>query len=223
MDFRNNVIYNWGFNSAYGGELWPRNWVNNFYKAGPATNAKVRHRIFIQADPRGRMFADGNWVDGFPEISRDNWDGGIDFSPDGEANESTLRSFEPFVVAPVKTQSAADAFEQVLAHAGASKSRDAVDSRIVSEIRSGTARFGASWAGGGKGIIDSPSDVGGWPKLASSPAPRDSDDDGMPDEWEQSNGLNPHEDADGTLDLDGDGYTNVEEYLNSLAPIAFAR
>ena len=53
MDFRNNVIYNWGFNSAYGGELWPRNWINNYYKSGPATERKVRHRIFIQADARG--------------------------------------------------------------------------------------------------------------------------------------------------------------------------
>ena len=69
MDCRNNVIYNWGFNSAYGGELWPRNWVNNYYKSGPATERKVRHRIFIQADERGRMFAEGNFVSGFPKIS----------------------------------------------------------------------------------------------------------------------------------------------------------
>lgn len=222
MDFRNNVVYNWGFNSAYGGELWPRNWVNNYYKAGPATERKVRHRIFIQADARGRMFADGNFVVGFPEISSDNWTGGIEFSPDGDASESSLRVNEPFTVAPVQTQSAAEAYELVLAHAGASKPRDVIDSRIANEIRTGTAQYGASWKGGGKGIIDSQSDVGGWPELVSAPAPADSDGDGMPDAWEEANGLNPQDGSDGALDADGDGYTNVEEYLNNLAPPVYA-
>jgi hypothetical protein len=222
MDYRNNVVYNWGFNSAYGGELWPRNWINNYYKSGPATNHDVRHRIFLQGDARGRMFADGNFVWGFPNISRDNWNGGIDFVRDGDASEATLRVNDPYVVAPVRTQSAEKAFELVLANAGASKARDAVDSRIINEIRTGTAKFGASWRGGGKGIIDSQKDVGGWPELASTPAPPDSDHDGMPDDWEKSNGLNPADPADGPLDADQDGYTNVEEYLNELAPPVYA-
>jgi hypothetical protein len=221
MDFRNNVIYNWGFNSAYGGELWPRNWVNNYYKSGPATSRNVRHRIFIQSDARGRMFADGNFVFGFPEISRNNWDGGIDFTEDGDATQETLRAHEPYTVAPVKTQPAEEAFELVLANAGASKARDSVDARILNEIRTGTAKFGATYGGGGKGIIDSQRDVGGWPKLATAPAPRDSDSDGMPDDWEKSEGLNPQYADDGSLDADGDGYTNVEEYLNSLAPSVY--
>ena len=76
LDCRNNLIYNWGFNSAYGGEMLPRNWINNYYKAGPATSDKVRHRIFQQQDPRGKMFASGNFVWGFPAISADNWNGG---------------------------------------------------------------------------------------------------------------------------------------------------
>jgi hypothetical protein len=218
MDFRNNVIYNWGFNSAYGGELWPRNWVNNYCKAGPATQRNVRHRVFIQSDARGRMFAHGNFVWGFPRISEDNWNGGIDFTPDGDANKTTLRAFKAYVVAPVETQSAEVAFERVLAHAGASKSRDPIDSRIIHEIRSGTAQFGASWGGGGKGIIDSQSDVGGWPELASASAPTDDDSDGMSDEWESSEGLDPRDASDGNLDKDEDGYTNIEEYLDSLVP-----
>ncbi|MEX2170843.1 MAG: hypothetical protein WD851_16115, partial [Pirellulales bacterium] len=222
MDCRNNVVYNWGFNSAYGGEMWPRNWVNNYYKAGPATDPKVRHRIFIQKDPRGRMFADGNFVEGFPDITKNNWSGGIDFSPEGEASESTLKAAEPYVVAPVRAQSAAEAFNLVLDHAGASKSRDAVDARIVDEIRTGTAKFGTTWGGGRKGIIDSPSDVGGWPELRSSPATPDSDGDGMPDDWETPNGLNPENESDGSMDQDSDGYTNLEEYLNSLAPSVYA-
>ena len=85
MDCRNNVIYNWGFQSAYGGELWPRNWISNYYKPGPATESKVKNRIFYQSNSQGRMFADGNFVSGFPEITKDNWKGGIQFSPDGDA------------------------------------------------------------------------------------------------------------------------------------------
>ena len=215
MDYRNNVIYNWGFNSAYGGELWPRNWINNYYKAGPATDAKVRHRIFIQKDPRGKMFAAGNYVHGFPAITADNWKGGIEFVPEGEATETTLRVPVPFVVAPVTTHSAEAAYELVLRQVGASLARDAVDARIAEEVRTGTAKFGASYKGGGKGIIDSQRDVGGYPELSSLPTPPDTDHDGMPDAWERAHGLNPSNPSDGSLVLP-DGYSNLERYLNSL-------
>ena len=216
MDYRNNVIYNWGFNSAYGGELWPRNWINNYYQSGPATDDKVRGRIFLQKDPRGKMFAAGNFVAGFPAISADNWNGGINFAPDGEATEKTLRVDRPFVVALVTTQSAEVAYGLVLAQAGASRVREAVDRRVVEEIRTGTATFGASYKGGGKGIIDSQKDVGGWPELRSLPAPVDTDHDGVPDVWEQAHGLNPQDPADGPRSTTPGGYTNLERYLNSL-------
>jgi hypothetical protein len=222
MDYRNNVIYNWGFNSAYGGELWPRNWINNYYKAGPATSANVRQRIFLQKDPRGRMYAAGNYVHGFPAITADNWSGGINFAPDGEATEATLRAAQPFVVAPVTTQPAEAAYARVLVGAGCSLARDAVDARIIEEIRTGTARFGATYQGGGKGIIDSPRDVGGWPVLRSLPAPVDTDRDGMPDEWERAHGLNPSDPSDGARAGDAAGYTNLELYLNALVPSPLA-
>jgi len=215
MDYRNNVIYNWGFNSAYGGELWPRNWINNYYKAGPATDEKVRSRIFLQKDPRGKMFTAGNFVAGFPAISAANWKG-IDFAPDGEATEATLRVNTPFVVAPVTTQAAEAAYELVLAGAGCSLRRDAVDRRIIEEIRTGTAKFGATYKGGGKGIIDSQQDVGGWPELRSLPAPVDSDHDGMSDEWELAHGLDPRNPTDGSAVNPVDGYTNLEHYLHAL-------
>jgi hypothetical protein len=64
--------------------------------------------------------------------------------------------------------------------------------------------------------------VGGWPELVSVPAPLDTDGDGMPDEWEGDMGLDPRSAADGSADADGDGYTNVEEYLNELAPSVYA-
>ena len=216
MDYRNNVIYNWGFNSAYGGELWPRNWINNYYQSGPATDDKVRGRIFLQKDPRGKMFAAGNFVAGFPAISADNWNGGINFAPDGEATEKTLRVDRPFVVAPVTTQSAEAAYGLVLAQAGASLVRDAVDRRVVEEIRTGTATFGASYKGGGKGIIDSQKDVGGWPELRSLPAPVDTDHNGVPDVWDLAHGLNPRDPADGPRATTPGGYTHLERYLNSL-------
>ncbi len=216
LDCRNNVIYNWGFNSAYGGELWPRNWINNYYKYGPATGEKVRDRIFLQKDPRGRMYCDGNFVWGYPEISANNWAGGIDFAPDGEATEQTLRAHAPYVVAPVDTQPAELAFNLVLERAGCSKSRDSVDARIIEEIRSGTATFGETYAGGGKGIIDSQVAVGGWPVLRSVEPPADTDSDGMLDEWEASAGLNPQDSGDGSKDRNDDGFTNLEEYLASL-------
>lgn len=219
MDFRNNVIYNWGFNSAYGGEGWPRNWINNYYKYGPGTNKDVRSRIFIQQDPQSKMYASGNFVWGYPEISADNWNGGIDFQTDQGASVATLRVYKPFIVAPVRTQEAEQAYELVLEHAGASLVRDAVDERIIKEIRTGTATYGETWRGGGEGIINSQSTVGGWPALASATAPQDTDHDGMPDVWEREHQLDAANPADGSDDRDADGYTNVEEYLNSLVPL----
>ena len=85
--------------------------------------------------------------------------------------------------------------------------RDAVDVRLIQEIKAGKGKH-----------IDNPDEVGGYPKLAGGPAPADTDHDGMPDAWERSHGLNPQDPSDGPKDRDGDGYTNVEEYLNSLVP-----
>ena len=163
------------------------------------------------------MFASGNFVWGFPAISTDNWKGGIDFAPDGQATEATLRVNDPFVVAPVTTEPAEAASELVLETAGCSLARDSVDQRIIDEIRTGTARFGETYRGGGKGLIDSQQAVGGWPDLVSLPAPIDTDHDGMPDDWEREHALDLANPADASADADGNGYSNVEEYLNSLA------
>ena len=85
--------------------------------------------------------------------------------------------------------------------------RDTVDRRIVDEVSSRSGR-----------VIDHPGDVGGWPRLNSGPAPRDRDRDGMPDDWETKHGLNPAEIWDNARDQDGDGYTNIEEWLNGTDP-----
>ena len=104
-----------------------------------------------------------------------------------------------------------------IAVANAAGQRDYVDARIIEEVRTGTATFGSSY-GAGTGIIDSQDDVGGWPQLFATPAPEDTDHDGMPDDWEITMGFNPGDAEDRNNDHDGDGYTNLEEYLNSITP-----
>lgn len=202
-DFRNNVIYNWVINSSYGGaDKDSINVVNNYYKAGPATPAgEMSYRI---AEPfGGKWFVTGNYVDGYPNVTADNWDGGIQ-------GGRGVRMDTPAPYVPIKQQSAKQAFESVLQHAGASfPKRDAIDERIVREVREGTGIYGNN------GIIDTPSDVGGLPELKSAPAPLDTDNDGMPDSWEIANGLNPNDSEDRNGIGEG-GYTHVEIYINSL-------
>jgi pectate lyase len=113
----------------------------------------------------------------------------------------------PHPAPTITTTSATQAFEDVLNRAGATlPHRDAVDERIVTEVRTRTGR-----------IIDSPNDVGGWPTIASGTPYPDADMDGMSDTWEQIHGLDPGNPDDRNGDLDGDGYTNLEEFLNQLA------
>lgn len=203
VDFRNNVIYNWGFNSSYGGEAGNQNVIANYYKAGPAS--KHKDRIVEPWDAQGRWHVADNFVYGYPKITADNWAGGV------QGNFwNKVRVDSPHPCAPVITQSAETAYELVLADAGAVlPKRDSVDMRIIEEVRSGTATYGT-------GIIDSQEDVGGWPVLHSAPPPVDDDHDGMADDWEQSHGLNPDDSDDRNGDFNGDGYTNLEKYLNSL-------
>jgi hypothetical protein len=212
VDFRNNVIYNWGENSAYGGEAGQQNLVANYYKYGPATRA-TKNRIVEPYDNKGKWYVADNFVYGFPEVTADNWTGGV------QGNfERHARVEAPHAFAPVTTQKAERAFELVLAHAGATQpKRDAVDQRIVAEARTGSAAYGGTW-GAGSGIIDSQIEVEGWPVLHSAPAPQDDDQDGMADAWERAHGLDPANLEDGNGDFNGDGYTNLEKYLSSLAP-----
>jgi pectate lyase len=210
VDYRNNVIYNWGFNSAYGGEAGQQNVLANYYKYGPGT--KPKDRIIEPWDSKGKWFVNDNFVYGFPEITADNWAGGVQ----GKFRDSG-RVDAPHPSAPVTTQTAEEAYKLVLANVGAVlPKRDSVDSRIIQEVKSGTATYGGI-RGAGSGIIDSQTQVGGWPVLRSAPAPPDSDHDGMPDEWEIENGLNPADPVDRNGDRNGDGYTNLENYLNELA------
>lgn len=222
VDFRNNVIYNWGFNSAYGGERGTINMVANYYKAGPATKSSKMYRIIEPSDSYGKWYVEENFVEGSGTISQNNWAGGVQGS---HSSESVVRAYEPFPFSPVTTQSAEESYELVLAHAGVNYSnRDTVDRRIIHDTRTGTATYdgtayeriqGFSDTSVVRGIIDSQNQVGGWPELISLDPPADEDHDGMADEWELAHGLSPSDDSDRNL-TDASGYTMLENYLNSL-------
>jgi len=227
VDFRNNVIYNWGFNSVYGGEEGSYNMVNNYFKPGPATRKNVRSRILnltqmffnpaINPDTlhAGWFFIEGNIMDGNPEVSENNWNGGVQFKGINEAMMARSRLSQPVAHDPVHTTDATTALRDVLKNAGASLVYDPVDRRVIREAETGTEKSGATFDGGGKGIIDSQTDVGGWPELKSSNPPKDSDNDGMPDDWERKNNLDTArvDQKEYTMDK---GYTNIEMYINSL-------
>jgi len=227
VDFRNNVIYNWGYKSCYDGTKSWINWINNYYKAGPGTNNNVKDRIFqlsdAPVDPENEgweisntfttsLYADGNYVDGYEVISADNWNGGIDFT--NGANEAEHRVLSAHDYPLIQEQTAEECYPDVLESAGASKVRDAIDERIIHEVSSGTTTYAGSKTGT-PGIIDSQMDVGGLPELGSTASPTDTDRDGMPDAWETENGLDPEDPDDRNGDNDSDGYTNLEEYLDA--------
>ncbi len=198
FDFRSNVFYNWGGDrSGYNADkasLASYNFVDNAYVAGPQSGKPI---AFNESNLLAKAYFAGNSMNG--AIPADPWSLVTGVSPEG------YRLAAPVDVAPVVPDPAARAYERVLASAGASKARDPVDTRVAAGVRS---RTGVQ--------IDSQRDVGGWPELRSLPAPRDSDDDGMPDAWERSHGLDPKV-TDGNDDRNRDGFTNLEEWLADAA------
>lgn len=207
IDFRNNVIYNWGKNGPYGGDTRTINIINNYFKPGPATE-KNRTRIFQPYLPCGKFYIEGNYVDGYPKVTNSNWSG---VKPKGEVRMDTVILWSPLPCEAVSTQPAEQAYQLVLEKAGASLNRDKIDSRIVEEVRKGTYTFGKN------GLIDSQKQVGGYPKVLEQTAwEPDTDNDGMPDTWEVENGLNPEDASDAVGHNLDKGYTNVEVYINSL-------
>jgi len=230
VDYRNNVIYNWGGNSAYGGEGMNINIVNNYYKPGPATKDDVKSRIYsidMNQNPEdatfntwGKYYIDGNVIEGQPKPTNNNWEFGV-YNQFGSwyhvtaEDKAGMRLSSPHPINNnVTTQTAEKTYESVLNYAGASLKRDPVDERIIDNVRKGT--FTADGSEGSKnGIIDSQKDVGGWPTLESIPAPKDSDDDGMPNNWESDHQLDPNTSNSNGKDL-STVYDNVEVYLHSL-------
>jgi len=232
FDFRNNVLFNWRHRTVDGGDASSMvNIVANYYKPGPAVNeGAVRYRIckpqhldmYSESQREGKWYVADNVVAGYPRVTAGNWDGGVQFDKEDAKTETEIkalikkvRATTPIPAPPITQQSAEQAYELVLAQAGATlPKRDPVDTRIINMVRTGKPNYK-------DGIVDIPSDVGGWPKYESARAPADSDHDGMPDTWEKTFGLKWNNPSDGSIDTDNDGYMNVEEWLNGTDPTQF--
>ena len=244
VDLRNCVMYNWGQgNGAYAGQGGYHNIVNNYYKAGPATKNKTR--VFQcghtnndkddngkAIDPQGKhiyghFYINGNFVTAASSPADYDWKGVI-IDDENSTIRDTIKLTEPVITGDITTHTAQVAYDKVLANVGASLYRDAVDSRHMEEAKNGTTTYtgSATKTGEGKpvthypGIIDFVKDQGVY-ALESTTRPEgfDTDGDGIPDEWEIANGLNPNDKSDGnakTIDTEKGWYTNIEVYANSL-------
>lgn len=225
IDYVNNVVYNWGGNSTYGGEGYDQvrkiNMVNNYYKYGPATGSNKRTRL---VDPTvscdycssghtlipGKFWLDGNVMYNSSEVTQDNWKGS---TVQTNAVKADTRWTDGLTML-TSGQTAEAAYETVLTKAGCSLKRDAIDTRIVNEVRNGNYTYTGS-KGSTNGLIDTPSDVGGWPTYTGT-IEQDSDYDGIPDAWEEAHGLDPHSYADSRKQTLVTGVANLEVYLNAI-------
>ena len=259
FNFVNNVVFNWVHRSSDGGDYTAMfNMINNYYKPGPATpkDTPVGHRILKPEAGRskldhkvyGRVYADGNIMEGYPAITEDNWAGGIQIEtqPNTDGYTENMRSNRPFEMPYIRITSAHDAYDFVLKNAGANiPCRDIVDERIIEEVRTGVPYYDKKMAKDAngdltglapksmgedgqfkyrrlpkdsykQGIITDIRQMGGYPEYKGTPYV-DTDGDGMPDEWEKANGLNPNDPSDANKDCTGDGYTNIEKYINGIS------
>ena len=248
VDIRNNVFYNWGGNGCYGGEGMKVNLVNNYYKPGPATDrasSAVRYRIaqigirtesYIATYPAfapmlhvwGKYYIDGNIMEGNAGVTNDNWTNGVYAQTANgsgvdylwtQTTRDTIRLSEPLDRGYVTTHTAGIAYDRVLDYVGCCLYRDAIDTRILSDVRERKATFTAS--GNSPGFINTPMDTqpagapGDWsPWLPSGSItpPVDANNDGIADDW-----FAAHVPAGKTAkDKNEEGYTWLEVYLNSL-------
>lgn len=224
------------------------NIINNNFKPGPITEtnapgAAIRYRIVKMESGRdpanhdvfGKAYVAGNVVWGNEKVTKDNWAGGVQLADDGARDRTAeVRVDKPFPMPHVTIMDAGEAYDFVLNRAGASfPKRDAVDARVIETVRTGKAiyvkdadKFTSSTPyvkrrlpddSYKNGIITDPRQVGGLPEYKGE-AYKDSDGDGMPDEWETKYGLNPDDPSDAAKDCNGDGYTNIEKYINGIDP-----
>ncbi len=228
-DFVNNVICNWGGYTTNGGEGGNYNIINNYYKSGPSTantsssGVPIKYEIinpYTQTTaptlPYGKYYMTGNYVVGSSVVTNDNWLGaamaGGSLADTSAAKVTTRFNVNP----PVTLQTAQDAYDSILLHVGATlPQRDTLDQRIINDVINNTGKI-IDVQGGFPHCTAYALTVNAWPTLCSSPAPADLDKDGMPDWWETLNGL----DSANAADRNGyapNGYTNLENYLNSIS------
>lgn len=204
IDVRNNVMYNWSqmVSGMTGGNV-SANYVSNYLRPGP--NSSNRAPIILTETSKVKFYVEGNIVEGRPQFTQKPeamFEAGV---------EKGLKLFEimdkPFKTAPVKTTSAEVAYKQVLAHVGVSRPvRDSIDVWLIHQVRTNTGK-----------MIDSQNEIGGWPVYVPAQPRLDTDADGMPDDWERTNGLNPRDPKDSAKPAKGKlGYTNIEVYMNQL-------
>ncbi|WP_455585582.1 polysaccharide lyase [Bacteroides sp.] len=243
FNFVNNVIFNWWNRSVDGGDSTSSfNIINNYYKPGPVTplDKPIAYRILKPEAGRdkskpvsfGKAYVNGNIVHGNSRVTKNNWEGGVQVFDEAHAGEhmKNIKVDRPFDMPHVTIMPTKKAYGFVLDHVGATfPKRDAVDSRVIRSVKTGKAIYVAdapefvspyvkrrlpvdSYK---QGIITDIRQVGGFPEYKGEPY-LDSDMDGMPDEWEIRNGLDPNDPSDAIKDCNGDGYTNIEKYINGI-------
>ncbi|MFD2964537.1 MULTISPECIES: pectate lyase family protein [Olivibacter] len=256
FNFANNVVFNWVHRSTDGGDYTAQyNIINNYYKPGPLTpkDKPISYRILKPESGRsklayvvfGRAYVKGNIVEGNQQVTKNNWDGGIQI----EGKDGELLTFDqaksffdamevdtPLPMPAINILPTEKAYNYVLQHAGATLPiRDAVDKRVIAQVKTGkidylksvklpTTQFEHrrlpidSYKGG---IITDIRQVGGYPTYEGKPY-IDSDSDGIPNEWEKKSGLDANKTSDGQ-EFAANGYTNIENYLNSLVDEAHVK
>lgn len=246
FNFVNNVVFNWVHRSIDGGDYRAMyNIINNYFKPGPETpkNTAIGHRILKPESGRsklkyltfGRAYVDGNIMEGNERVTKNNWDGGVQVEdlPNAGKYTDSIRWSKPLPMPKLTILPTKTAHDYVLANAGATlPKRDAVDARVIEQVRTGKITITPNVKlpetqfkhrrlpidSYKNGIITDISQVGGYPEYKGTPY-KDSDNDGMPDAWEIKNGLNPKDADDASKDRNKDGYTNIEEYLNSVVSV----
>lgn len=208
FDFRNNVLYNWGGERpGYDSDkesICHYNYVGNYGKPGP--DSEKTGFAYRSGCRHFRAYYDGNHF--FGELPDDQWKL-VKFGEDWSEEEiNAYKQNRAFTAGHIDTETALEAFKAVMDHVGASYRRDAVDERVLKDVENGTGR-----------IIDSQDEVGGWPEYKTYNVSKDSDKDGMPDQWEITNGLDPEDPDDRNRDANRNGYTNLEDYLNGIHPV----
>jgi hypothetical protein len=247
FNFVNNVVFNWWHRTVDGGDYRALyNIINNYFKPGPITpdDKPVGYRILKPEAGRskleylvfGRAYVNGNVIEGNEKVTSNNWEGGVQIEdlPDAGDYAEYIRVDKPFPMPRLTIMPAKDAYEYVLENAGATlPGRDAIDLRIIEQVRTGKIAYvedGITDTGSQyikrrldkesyrKGIITDISQVNGYPEYKGKPY-IDSDSDGMPDKWEIKFKLNPDDPGDAGMDCNGDGYTNIEKYINGIDPL----
>ncbi|GAB3638607.1 pectate lyase [Hymenobacter arcticus] len=227
VEFANNVIYDWGSYTVNGGEGGNYNILNNYYKYGPNTSANTSVGVAVKSQilnpyktttlPFGQYYVTGNYVDNSAFITSHNWRG-VSMNGGTQADTTLAKATTAFAIGTdaLPVQTAAAAYASVLAGVGCVlPTRDPIDQRIVQEVQNGTGSIIDVQGGYPHGTPYSTSQVAWQVLTCNTAAPPDTDHDGMPDAYETTRGLSPTDPADRAT-LAANGYSNLENYLNSL-------